>query len=114
MPSFSPVFSAPLIEYTPSTPNTQFEVPPGFTAVVRQVSCFQDIGGWILTILFQDSMAAPALTVVQLGASVFLNYAAQEGRWVIGEGGIITASLDSLGSATSIYVGGYLLRNVLT
>lgn len=114
MPSYSPVFSQRFIGYTPTDDVTTFAVPDGFTAVVREVSAYQNIGGWILTIYSQDSEAAPGLVIVQLGAEGFLNYVATEGRWMVPGGGIITASLDTLGSDVSIYVGGYLLRNTLT
>lgn len=114
MPSYSPVYSGAFIQYTPSTPNTAFDVPEGFTAVIRQISAAQDIGGWILNVFIQDSEAAPGLVIAELGQVGSVNYAAQEGRWVCPGGGIISVSLTELGSDVAIYVGGYLLRNTLT
>lgn len=114
MPSYSPVFSQAFVQYTASTPNASFEVPAGFTAVVRQVSGWQDVGGYVLQLLFQDSEAAPSLTVASIEADGVANYAATEGRWALDEGGIMTIQASTLGATSSFYVGGYLLRNVLT
>lgn len=114
MPSYSPVFSAAFIQYTPSTPNNEFLVPAGFTAVVRQVSAAQNIGGWVFEVSIQDATSAPPLVIVELGQVGDFNYVAQEGRWVAPEGATIIANLSALGSAISLYVGGYLLRNNLT
>lgn len=114
MPSYSPVYSAPFINYTPSTPNNAFEVPTGFTAVVRQISVAQEIAISYAYLDFQDSGAAPSYTVWLGEPAGIPTYVAQEGRWVLNEGGIMTLSVVTLGTATSIYVGGYLLRNTLS
>lgn len=114
MPSYSPVFSAAFITYTPSTPNNSFEVPTGYTAVVRQISCAQNIGGWYFELIFQDSTEAPGYTVALAESADVINYATLEGRWVLGSGGVMTLDLSELGSAVSAYVGGYLLRNTLS
>lgn len=104
-----PVYSSPFIQYTSETPNDQYEVPSGFTAVIRQISIAQpDLAtGWWVYI--QDSPEAPGLTIATGELSGFMNYGAAEGRWVVPEGGIITVNLESLGSTPSCYVGGYLL-----
>ena len=111
--AYSPVYSAPFVQYTPSTPNLSFAVPAGYTAVVRQISCVQDIGDWELGLVIQDSEAAPTLQVfgtTAIGAPASVQ---AEGRWVVPGGGIITVELTEIGSACFVYVGGYLLQNVL-
>lgn len=114
MPSYSPVFSQPFIEYIESEPNTEFAVPDGYTAVVRQISGYQDVGGWILYLYLRNSPSADAIVATQLAQVGDFNYAATEGRWVVPGGGIIQISISSLGSGPSFYVGGYLLRNTLS
>lgn len=114
MPSYSPVFSAPFIQFTTPAPNAEYQVPAGFTAVVRQWSCYQDIGGWVMKVGIVDAAGAPELTIVEAGQAGDFNYVAGTGRWVVPGGGYILLSLSSLGSDTSAYVGGYLLRNSLT
>lgn len=114
MPSYSPVFSQAFIQYTHSTPNEAFEVPSGFTAVIRQISVAQEIGSWYAYVNIQDSEAAPVLTVWIEEAAAVVNYAAGEGRWAVPGGGIITLGISTIGSVPSGYVGGYLLRNTLS
>lgn len=114
MPSYSPVFSQPFIEYISSEPNTSFAVPEGYTAVIRQVSGYQDVGGWILYVYGRNSLAADAIVLCQLAQVGDFNYAAQEGRWVVPGGGEIEITISSLGSGPCFYVGGYLLRNTLS
>ena len=114
MPSYSPVFSQAFIQYTSETPNTRFDVPTGFTAIVRQISCYQDIGAYLLETYIADSDAAPGLTISELEQSGGLNYVQQEGRWVVPGGGYIAISLSPLGTSPQVYVGGYLLRNTLS
>lgn len=106
-----PVFSSAFIEYTPSTPNTSFEVPEGFVAVVRQISAAQDIGDWLLQVAISNSLAAPELVIAILAQVGDVNYVAQEGRWVVPPGGTVDVALSAIGSSTWIYVGGYLLRD---
>jgi len=110
----NPVYSAPFILYTNAAPNTSFIVPAGFTAVVRQISGYQTIGGWEMAVAFQNSEAAPSYVVAWLGQAGDFNYVAQEGRWVLGEGGIMDCGVSELGSTFSFYVGGYLLANSYT
>lgn len=114
MPSYSNVFSQPFIFYTAETPNSEFAVPTGYTAVIRQWSCSQDIGGWIFAVLIQLSEAAPAVHVVQVGQTGFVNYEAGECRFAVPGGGIISIALSEVGASPEIYVGGYLLRNTLS
>lgn len=113
MPSYSPVFSAAFIEYTAEAPNTEFEVPAGFTAVVRYASTFQEVGTYEWFLSIQSSLAAPTLTIysnTEVGAFVTDKW---EGRVVVSEGGIISVASTDYGSSLCIYVGGYLLRNNL-
>lgn len=114
MPSYSPVFSAAFIEYTPETRGNTFLVPAGFTAVVRECSCFQDIGAFLYTVDIQNDLAAPALTVFAVVQTGVVNYVRGEGRWVVPGGGQITAEVDTYGDDCNMYVGGYLLRNSLS
>ena len=114
MTSYSPVYSAAFVQYTPSTPNLEYEVPAGFTAVVRQISGVQEVGATAMYVQIRDSVDAPALTIAQ-----DYDYGAYEswiveGRWVVPENGLITFGASTIGSQLSAYVGGYLLRNVLT
>jgi hypothetical protein len=112
--AFSPVYSAAFIEYTPETPNQQFLVPPGFTAVVRQCSCYQNIGAFLFYCEIQNSEDAPALVFFAGHQEGDVNYVSGQGRWVCPENGVITAAVDTIGTTISMYVGGYLLRNTLT
>lgn len=114
MAGYSPVYSAPFIQYTASTPNQSFLVPEGFTAVVRQISVAQEIADWYAYVNIQDSEAAPDLTIWLGVAAGAETYVAGEGRWVVPEGGLITLGYGTLGTIPSGYVGGYLLRNQLT
>lgn len=114
MPSYSQVYSQPLILYTPSTPNTSFLVPSGFTAVVRQISGYQNIGGWTLETIIAGAGAPDGVTISFLGQAGALNYAAEEGRWAVPEDYYIEINFSELGSTFSCYVGGYLLRNTLS
>jgi len=108
---YSPVYSQPFVQYTPDTPNTSFLVPDGYTAIVRQWSVVQNVGGYDFNVDIQDSEAAPSLRIVQI-IDVGINASYQgEGRWVVPPGGLITVGLSDVGSSVSIYVGGYLLTN---
>lgn len=114
MPSYSPVFSQPFIQYTAGTPNTTYLVPAGFTAVVRQISIWQNIGGYNFSCFIQDSEAAPGITIAGLNDVGITSSQSIEGRWVVGAGGVIGIYFSELGSEPQAYVGGYLLRNTLT
>jgi len=112
MARYSPVYSVPFIQYGPETPNTTYEVPAGFTAVVRQISGVQNIGGFILWLEIQDSEAAPAVIVYGEGQAGDFNTVQAQGRWVAPQGSIITLYFSETGSAFYAYAGGYLIRNV--
>lgn len=114
MPSYSPVYSAQFIIYTPSTPNTTFDVPEGYTAVIRQVTVVQDIGAYALYVYIQNSPEAPGLQVVSIaGADAYTNYS-EETRIVVPGGGTISVDLVDAGTSFNVYVGGYLLQNTLS
>jgi hypothetical protein len=108
---FNPVYSQAFIEYTPDTPNQNFLVPAGYTAVIRQVSCSQNIGGFIFYVNYQNDLTAPLVQIFQGAQDGVSNYVGAEGRWVVPGGGNIYAAVSELGSAISMYVGGYLLVN---
>lgn len=106
-----PVYSAQFIVYTPETPNTSFEVPAGYTAVVRDAQCTQNIGGFQWNLYFQNSEAAPACFFQVLTDVGVYETATFRGRIVVPAGGIITSQLSSVGSGCWVYVGGYLLTD---
>jgi len=111
--AYSPVYSAAFIQFTPSTPNNAFYVPDGYTAVLRYASATQDIGAYNWSLSIQDSIDAPTLVIYQatdIGENQTSTWA---GRVVLPAPGIITTDLSSVGDAVSIYVGGYLLKNVI-
>jgi hypothetical protein len=108
----APVYSVPFISYTPDTPNNSFLVPDGNVAIVRDMEAAQNVGGWILTLGFRNSDAAPYCDCVQLSADGVSNSASWHGRIVVPGGGTIAISLSELGSAVGVYVGGYLLTSV--
>lgn len=114
MPSYSPVFSTQFIVYTAETPNETFLVPEGFTAVVRQCSGWQDIGGWVFRLYIADSEAAPACVLFDSGDVGVNTSFNEQGRWVVPGGGLIGIFISVIGDSPSFYVGGYLLRNTLT
>jgi hypothetical protein len=107
------VYSTPFIEYTPETPNDQYEVPEGYVAVIRQISVTQaDLAcGWWVYI--QNSPEAPGVNIATGELTGFFNYGSAQGRWVCPGGGIITANLQTLGSEPNFYVGGYLLEGTI-
>jgi hypothetical protein len=114
VPSYSPVFSQAFIEYTHDTPNAQFEVPEGFTAVIRQWSVSQEISDWLFQVFINNDADAPNLVIVNENQAGINTYLAGEGRWVVPGGGLINIFLSSVGEVPCCYVGGYLLRNTLT
>ena len=108
---YSPVYSTPFIQYSSITPNTQFDVPGGYTAIVRQFSAVQSIGGYYAALYIADNLDGPEMQVLnaeQVGAD---NSVQQEGRWVVPGGGYIRVAFSELGSSFYLYVGGYLLAN---
>lgn len=111
--TYSPVYSAQFINYISTDGDTEFEVPPGFTAVVRYASYYDDLGAGFAYVYYQNSIDAPAIVFVALNVIGVNQLAAQHMRVVIPENGIITLVTASLGEGPQVYVGGYLLRNVV-
>lgn len=114
MPSYSPVFSQGFIYYTPDTPNSTFDVPTGFTAVIRDVECSCEAGGSLFQIFAANAAGASAYTIQYLTVGGLTTSARWEGRVVVPGGGVIAVSIADLSVNPSCYVGGYLLRNELT
>lgn len=114
MPSYSPVFSTQFIVYTDETPNESFEVPEGFTAVVRDITLWVGVGGHYATVGFGNSVDAPIAWFAYLSEVTIANTAQWQGRVVVPGGGYINLDTGGLSYEDSVYVGGYLLRNNLT
>lgn len=113
MPSYSPVFSVQLILYAASTPNTSFEVPAGYTAVVRDIQAYSEAGGTGVRAFLQSGGDGPPIYFATLNA-IGLNVSAQwQGRVVAQAGDLLEIDVAELGAEDTVYVGGYLLRNVL-
>ena len=111
--SYSPVFSAPFIQAIPATPNTSFEVPPGFTAVVRQFTLATTAGACLASLYFQDDEVAPPITIAYLETAGIGQSDAWEGRVVVPAGGFIAVYINDLSTGANVYAGGYLLQNVV-
>jgi hypothetical protein len=105
-----PVYSTQFILYTPETPNPEYLVPEGYLAVVRQVLCSQNVGGYILQLQVADNPDAPLAVIWTGAADGVANSVAQEMRVVVPWPGLISVNLSEIGSGVGIYVGGYLLR----
>lgn len=114
MPSYSPVFSSQFIVYSDSTPNSSFIVPAGFTAVIRDMTGYANVSATLLHLLIGDSSLAPAVTVASIELAGVGTYGQWTGRVVVPEDGIIEIYSGSLVSGLQVYVGGYLLRNVIS
>lgn len=109
-----PVYSSQLILGTSSTGYPSFDVPDGFTAVVRDFSVWDEAGGAVVQLLIQNSGAAPAITAAVLGPLGVAAYSQWQGRVVVPAGGIISCTITSVFTAPDVYVGGYLLVNAGT
>jgi len=107
----SPVYSAQFVLYSSSAPNFDYEVPEGYTAVIRQLSGAQDIGGWVAYCQIGNSIDAPGVTIWIAEQAGTVNYVATEGRWVVPGGGLIQTGFSEIGPNPFLYVGGYLLPN---
>lgn len=114
MPSYNPVFSQGFIYYSAATPNTSFDVPDGYTAVVRQCSMTTIAGAATCYFNIQDSPTAPTICIAIIYLAGLLENGSEEGRWVVPGGGVISISDQNIGTDDNVYVGGYLLRNTLT
>lgn len=114
MPSYSPVFSSQLILGSDSTGYPSFDVPAGFTAVVRDFSQWDIAGGATTELVIQNSGAAPGIVSARLENAGVAAYSQWQGRVVVPEGGIISLTVTHIFAGPDVYVGGYLLRNTLT
>jgi hypothetical protein len=109
-----PVWSTQFIVYTESTPNTQFDVPAGYTAVIRQLTFFASVAGMGWEFAINNTLGAP-LCIIAGNADLGLQVADQvEGRWVVPEGGTMELFFSGLSSGANFYAGGYLLPNAGT
>lgn len=114
MPSYSPVYSVPFVYYTDTYPNTEFEVPAGYTAVVRQWSAYLEAGGVVVQIQLFNADGALATVFDTQTAEGIVQQLQGRGHWVAPAGYVIKFYSPSIGSGVAGYVGGYLLRNTLT
>lgn len=114
MPSYSPVYSSQFIVYTPAAPNTEFLVPAGFTAVVREIDYYQEAGSSTMVVSIQDSDDAPVATFAALNLTGTINSDQWTGRVPVPAGGTIELYGVSIGTGFTAVVSGYLLRNNLT
>jgi hypothetical protein len=112
--SYSPVFSAPFINYTEEGGAYDFAVPEGFTAVIRQWTTTCSLGATIWALVIQDDLDAPNVTIAYSDITGIAESAALELRVVVPGGGFISIIQQTLGVGGASYVGGYLLRNVAT
>lgn len=108
--AYSPVFSQGFLYYTEATPNDNFEVPPGFVAVIREFDMMVNIAAADAALRIQNSAAAPLINVVYLEVAAILGSAQWRGRIVVPSGGFISLFQFKFGAGMSMYVGGYLLR----
>lgn len=111
--SYSPVYSTQFIVYGSSAGALEFAVPAGFTAVIRDASADATATAATVTVLVQNSDAAPAIVVARMSGAGIPFYSQWQGRVVCPGGGTISASATELGADVSIYVGGYLLRDTV-
>jgi hypothetical protein len=110
--SYSPVYSAQFLVYTDSTPNTSYDVPAGMTAVIRDYTHQTNFGVANSQLAIGNSLEAPACVVAELAPDGEGAYAQWTGRIVVPGGGFIELFISSIDVGNSLYVGGYLLRNV--
>lgn len=114
MPSYSPVFSQPFIEYTSETPNREFLVPAGFTAVVRDVEYFTEIGDTLAWMISGAEGAGFGTIFAAFNTLAIFASNHWEGRVVAPEGYLLTMTAEGIDDTFTGYCGGYLLRNTLT
>ena len=111
--AYSPVYSAQFINYTDSSPNTLFDVPSGYTAVVRDIGFWCGGGESLIVVYFGNSPLAPEVTIAgttQFGVNTLYHWS---GRCVVPGGGVIGLYQQTLGVGATAYVHGYLLANTI-
>jgi hypothetical protein len=109
----SPVYSQPFILYTGDSPNTEYLVPAGFTAVVRDFTGFASVAATLLQLQLFGPGASSGPTFAQIELAAAQAYAQWTGRVVALPGYTVQLVVGDLGAGVSAYVGGYLLRNVI-
>lgn len=114
MPSYSPVYSAQFVVRNSSDPLVPFVVPDGYTAVIRDFTVYTPAAGFVAAVTIQDSAEAETVTVALITGVDVPAYGQWQGRIALPAPGIVGVSVSDIGAAADIYVGGYLLRNVLT
>jgi hypothetical protein len=108
---YSPVYSTAFIEHTSTTPNTEFEVPAGFTAILRDVILYTEVGDEDASVGYYTATSGERIVVCALQALAINGTAEWQGRAVVTEGETILLIADGLALYSSVYVGGYLLQN---
>jgi len=106
-----PVYSAQFLLYTDSAPNTEYEVPAGFTAVIRDITCYSEAAGTLAQLFIENAAGAPAVTVYSAEVLGFAAYDQWTGRVVVPSGGLMTLTFGELAVGLQVYVGGYLLTD---
>jgi hypothetical protein len=109
----SPVYSVPFIEWTNSTPNTEFLVPAGFTAILRDIIFFTAIGDELGSVGYQNAGADTDIRIAVFSAGGVNTTSEWHGRVVVNAGATILLLIGGLSTYSSVYVGGYLLTNDL-
>lgn len=107
----APVYSVPFVQFAPGTENESFEVPSGFTAVVRQISISVTVASGIFAVNVRDSPDAPDFAIHQTSLTDVYSTQHTEGRWVCPETGIISFYQSDVDVDVYCYIGGYLLGN---
>lgn len=112
--SYSPVYSQPFILYTDATPNTEFLVPAGFTAVLRDVVMFCTLGGAAGNVQIFSPGSGEGIVIAALNFGGVNVTAEWHGRAVALENSTIALAFTGVDTSFTCYAGGYLLRNTLT
>lgn len=114
MPSYSPVYSSQFILYSEDTPNTTFDVPEGYTAVIRQLSYAVQASETLFSVSIGDTLSAPPVAIDIRTVTGLLTTEHQQGHWAVPGGGVIYLYVETVGANATVYIGGYLLRNTLS
>lgn len=110
--AYSAVYSQQFIVRWGGDPLPAYEVPAGFTAVIRDFSFYSGAAGDIMRLYIQNSAAAPQVVAAMLEGTGAPEYQQWQGRVVVPAGGFISLAESVVGDEADVYVGGYLLRNV--
>lgn len=110
---YSPVYSTAFVQYTDSAPNLTFDVPEGYTAIVREIDLYYEASFIAAAGYVADGPGAPLNLFVYLEGEGVLGSKQWTGRVVAPGGGVIGITTSSEGYIVSAYVGGYLLKNTV-